>query len=454
MIIKASQRAGGRNLIRHLSNHADNDHVEFGKAQGFFYQSIHSCLLEVEAVAQGTKCKQPYFSVSFNPPEGQNVTNEQFYDAFNRLEKKLGLVGQPRFPVFHEKNGRRHAHCVWSRIDIDRMKAINMAFFKEKATQLSKELFLENNSWETPAGLIDKTEKDPFDVFLGEFRQLLKQGIDPMEIKQSCQDAWHYSVSSHGFEQALEERGLFLAQGDKRGFVVIDQNRKVYSLSRYGGIKTKDLKARLGSPNKLLTVTKTKNYIRSMFNADIRNRISVLKQHHTEGLSPLLEKKDQLVSIQRAERRELEDHQRVKRHITATASKDWGRRGESGQFEKTSNCKKRVRFIDRKGIDKLKRKHKEGRQLMIFRHNSARSELQKSINAVRDSHYLERLALAKQVYEFRQMEDRQDGLSGSRALKQEFDRLGSSQPADKFSNLDQTGLSERKKSERIRELDR
>jgi hypothetical protein len=26
------------------------------------------------------------------------------------------LNGQPRVIVFHEKNGRRHAHCVWSRI--------------------------------------------------------------------------------------------------------------------------------------------------------------------------------------------------------------------------------------------------------------------------------------------------------------------------------------------------
>jgi hypothetical protein len=37
--------------------------------------------------------------------------------AIERIEERLGLQGQPRAIVIHEKNARVHAHCVWSRID-------------------------------------------------------------------------------------------------------------------------------------------------------------------------------------------------------------------------------------------------------------------------------------------------------------------------------------------------
>jgi hypothetical protein len=40
-----------------------------------------------------------------------------FEAAIDMAEQRLGLDGHPRAIVFHEKEGRRHAHAVWSRID-------------------------------------------------------------------------------------------------------------------------------------------------------------------------------------------------------------------------------------------------------------------------------------------------------------------------------------------------
>ncbi|SCX54398.1 hypothetical protein SAMN05720354_11439 [Nitrosospira sp. Nsp1] len=53
---------------------------------------------------------------------------ETFEQAIERAEEKLGLNGQPRAIVFHEKNGRRHCHAVWSRIKMDEMKAVQLSF--------------------------------------------------------------------------------------------------------------------------------------------------------------------------------------------------------------------------------------------------------------------------------------------------------------------------------------
>ena len=102
MIIKASQRGGYRNLANHLTNTQDNDHVTLYETRGMVGNSLHAALAEIDAVSQGTRCRQPMFSVSFNPPEYADVTHEQFEQAFDKLESKLGLEDQPRQALRHE----------------------------------------------------------------------------------------------------------------------------------------------------------------------------------------------------------------------------------------------------------------------------------------------------------------------------------------------------------------
>ncbi len=96
---------------------------------------------------------------------------------------------------------------------------------------------------------------------------------------------------------------------------MLDYTGKVYSLSRHGGVSTKDLKNRLGSPEQLPTVDATKGKIRKFYTADILDRINALKRKHEQALLPLKDKKALLVHIQKAERRELSDQQRVSRDL-------------------------------------------------------------------------------------------------------------------------------------------
>ncbi|WP_174799916.1 hypothetical protein [Microvirga aerophila] len=43
------------------------------------------------------------------------------------------------------------------------------------------------------------------------------------------QDCWKSSDDRQSFERSLEERGFFLAKGDKRGLVILDHAGEVYS---------------------------------------------------------------------------------------------------------------------------------------------------------------------------------------------------------------------------------
>ena len=89
-------------------------------------------LNEIYAVSRGTKAKNLLFSLSLNPPQTEQVSTQAFLNAIERAEKDLGLSGQPRAIVFHEKKGRRHCHVVWSRIDAQNMKAIKIDYYKRK----------------------------------------------------------------------------------------------------------------------------------------------------------------------------------------------------------------------------------------------------------------------------------------------------------------------------------
>jgi hypothetical protein len=148
MILKASQRSGARQLSAHLMRTDENEHVELHEVSGFMSETLHDALLEAQAMAKGTQCKQYLFSVSLSPPAHENVRVEVFEQAVNAIEERLGLQGQPRAIVFHEKEGRRHAHAVWSRIDAETMTAKHLPFFKTKlnrseehTSELSHSLF-------------------------------------------------------------------------------------------------------------------------------------------------------------------------------------------------------------------------------------------------------------------------------------------------------------------------
>ena len=62
MILKGSQRGGEMAMGRHLLK-PENEHVEVHEVSGFIASDVLGAMKEVQAVAAGTRCKQPLFSV-------------------------------------------------------------------------------------------------------------------------------------------------------------------------------------------------------------------------------------------------------------------------------------------------------------------------------------------------------------------------------------------------------
>lgn len=318
MIFEGNQRAGGARLAAHLMNCRDNDHVAVHELRGFVSNDLHGAFKEVQAIALGTRCKQYLFSLSLNPPESENVSEAVFERAIERIEKKLGLAGQPRAIVFHEKEGRRHAHCVWSRIDVDQMKAVNLSLYKTKLTEISREIFLEYG-WQMPSGLEDYKDRDPLNFTQGELQQAKCTDQDVRVLKKLFQDCWAASDSVAAFSNALAERGFVLARGDRRGFVAVDHHGEVYSISRWTGIKPKELHAKLGDPEQLPSVDTAKQNISRQVSAKVQDLRDEAMASCDRRLRQLQSKRANMVAEHRAAREALRQTHEARRVIETKA---------------------------------------------------------------------------------------------------------------------------------------
>ena len=264
MILKGNQRSGGDDLASHLMNLYDNDTMELAEVRGTLAQDLHGALAEFEAHAAGTRCKQALYSLSINPSEP--MTREQYYAAINRIEQGLGFGGQPRAVVFHVKGDREHCHVVWSRIDTLRMRAVQLSHDHQKLRVLAQELGQEFGH-KLPDGLANNRGAERFaasSIDLRELAQADRAGLSATERRAIITDAFRQSDSAQAFVNALRERGFRLAQGDQRGFVVVDGAGHVHSLTRQiDGARAKDVQAKMAprTPADLPTVKEVRKQI-------------------------------------------------------------------------------------------------------------------------------------------------------------------------------------------------
>ncbi len=257
MNLVGNQRGHVGELAVHLMK-PEYEKAVVHQIRGFMCNDLRSSLQESAAVARTTKCSEHLYSLSLNPPHEAEVSAREFEAVADRAKERLGLFGQPRLPVIHEKIGqdgqlRRHAHAVWCRIDVESMTAIHIPFDHTKLQASGKELFLEHG-WELPAGYLNKQERDPLNFTLEEWQQAKRRKKDPKVIKQAFQEAWASSDGKASFVAALKDHDYILACGDRRGFVAVDNQGEVYAVARYVGVRTKEAGARLGDLDDLPSV--------------------------------------------------------------------------------------------------------------------------------------------------------------------------------------------------------
>ena len=403
MILKAKERGDGGQLARYLLATRDNEHVELHEVSGFVSDDLLDAFHEADAIARGTRCKNYLFSMSLNPPEGAYVETEVFEKTADMIEKKLGLENQPRAIVFHEKDGRRHAHVVWSRIDTEKMRAINLPHYKTKLRDVSRELYLEHD-WDMPRGLQDRRLRDPLNFSREEWQQAKRAGVDPREIKAALQDAWKHSDNRISLEHALKERGFWLAKGDRRGFVALDYRGEVFSLSRYAGVKTKELAARLGDREQLLSVDRVKEAIAQAMTRKVEEFIRETEASTRQRLAMLDFRKAEMVARHQEQR--AKTRSRIDKRWLAEAKERADRmpRGFSGIWHRLTGQYAKIKAQNERETLIAWQRDRDEKDALIFDQVKEREILQRDIKRQRNLARDEIMQLRKDVANYQDIE--------------------------------------------------
>ena len=253
MVIKGGSVAGAARLAKHLLNTGSNERIEVKELRGVIAADLRGALQEMEALADGTRAVKPLYHASINTRAGERLSDPQRYQAIDRLEKELGLTGQPRVVVVHEKKDRQrhdreHCHVVWSRIDLARHRTISDSHNYRKHELVARELERAFGHERVQGAHIEREgrarpKRTPSH---SEMQQAARTGISPQEARAHITKLWQQSDTGAAFAKALEDSGWTLARGDRRDFVAVDPKGGVHSLARrIDGATVKDMRARL-----------------------------------------------------------------------------------------------------------------------------------------------------------------------------------------------------------------
>lgn len=397
MILKASKRGGARQLARHLMNGEKNEHVTVHEVSGFSSETIGEALDEIHAISKGTRCSRFMFSLSLSPPQNESVPAQVFEDALERIEKKLGLENQPRIIVFHEKHGRRHAHCVWSRIDAIEMKAIDQPFFKNRLMETSKSLYIKYG-WELPKGFIDKTQKNPLNFTRAEWEQAARTNQNPKVIKATLQECWENSDNKKSFENSLNERGYYLSRGDRRGYVVVDIHGEVYSLTRQLTAKKKEIEKRIGKASNLPSVDKVKAKILGQVSKLFKSFITEQSKTHQKALKPLLKTKHAMTKQHRIDRAAQKSYQETRWQKEELKRATRIRKGFKGLWDKLTGTYWKSRKVNEKETIHAQKRDQGEREHLIKKQLIQRQNLQARLNQLQLKHEKDRQNLIYDLY--------------------------------------------------------
>jgi Relaxase/Mobilisation nuclease domain len=447
MILKASQRGGAKQLGLHLLKTTENERVEIHEVRGFISDDVMEAMHEAYAVSLGTKCKQFLFSVSLNPPETENVRVEVFEQALAKIEERNGLTNQPRIVVFHEKEGRRHAHAVWSRIDAETMTANPLPHFKLKLRDVSKELYIENG-WKMPRGFIDQKQRDPRNFTLDEWQQAKRHGDNARDMKALMQECWAASDSRQAFSSALQERGLYLARGDRRGHVAVTYDGEVVSVARMVGKPAKEVAARLGDPALLSSVEETRAHIAQHIEPKIKSFIAEAKEDFAARMKPVQQERLQMKALHDAERAKLDHGQAERLKAETQARAERLRKGLGGLWDRLTGEHAKIKAQNEMEAYWSLQRDREQRNALVSAQMRERQALQHKIIELRQDQAQRLRELHRDLHRYGELQrpkDR-DGLSGA------FGRTTHPRPKTAQERLND--LRSRKPKDRGRDFER
>lgn len=264
MIINGASRCNVAFWNRHLQDRKKNDRAEVKEIRGVGADNLKEAMLEMLSDATHTRCKNFMYIADFSPTADELLSEDQWDYAITTFEKHRGIPeGQPRVVVEHEKEGRIHRHVIWSRIDLENMKAWSDSrdakICHAASREISEELGLHRSV--SPFDKDLEGERPARHPKHWEMYRGMMSGLDPRDITAEVTSIYRESMSPSDFIAGLQEHGYSIARGDRRNFCILDAAGDVHSLARrLEGVNAKELRTFMSGidPALLPSITQAK----------------------------------------------------------------------------------------------------------------------------------------------------------------------------------------------------
>lgn len=257
MIIKGGSRAAPKQLAAHLLRTDTNETVRILEDSYSVSGDLMEALVDMQTLTLAIRGTKGLYHANIDPEAHYEMTDEQWFRAVEVLERELGLDGQPRVVVMHEKKDRQHLHVVWARTDMEQLKLRSDSMNYPAHERASLALELEFGHDHTPGKhakkYLNRDQPTPVaEKNLIEWQQSERTGLDPKARKETVTALYHQSDTGDAFRAALKDAGYILGLGDTAPYIVVDIAGDVHSLTRQvNGVRAgpiKDLVAGLDLP--------------------------------------------------------------------------------------------------------------------------------------------------------------------------------------------------------------
>lgn len=181
------------------------------------------------------------------------------------------------------------------------------------------------------------------------------------------------------FSNALKEHGYMLACGDRRGFVAMDHRGEVFAVSKWVGIKTKEVRERLIDEKSLPSVDEARIQIAK----DMATRLETIFQEQENVLearrAELEEKRQILLHQHRFERKKLHDAQQSFWQHKQLEWRNNFNTGFRGLFDRLTGKRHKIEERNEQDAWNVETCQQQERDALIFQQLETRCALQSRI---------------------------------------------------------------------------
>ena len=277
MIIKSSIRGFSGELADHLGNTHDNETATItGVSDGLYRFDKHDlsvadelrlmfAQMDMNARRHG-KDDNHIYHVSLSP--AQPLKAEAWGRAWAHYEAEYSLQRHDYVEVTHEKEGRLHKHRAYYALD-EHGRCLNISHNyprNEKISRVMEHEFghdmtagrhnrsvmkrLHEEGRKIVAAWMEQKQADQQErpaalMSFDDYQQEQRTTWPRKQAQADVREVYERADNGKGFETALLSRGYFLAQGEKRPWVVLDPRGGVHSAPRYAGVKKAEFESKV-----------------------------------------------------------------------------------------------------------------------------------------------------------------------------------------------------------------